>query len=103
LAEAMNLDAGQKGVLVVNVTKGSPAAEAGLRGSSESATVDGQEVMVGGDVITVLDGENVESMEQLVQDVGSKKIGDKVELTVLRDGREVEVTATLAERPSSLQ
>jgi S1-C subfamily serine protease len=103
LAEAMDLDAAQKGVLVVNVTKGSPAAEAGLRGSSESATVDGQEVMVGGDVITVLDGESVESMEQLVQAVGSKKVGDKVELTVLRDGREVEVTATLAERPSSLQ
>jgi serine protease Do len=103
LAEAMDLEAAQKGVLVVNVTKGSPAAEAGLRGSSESATVDGQEVMVGGDVITVLDGESVESMEQLVQAVGSKKAGDKVELTVLRDGREVEVTATLAERPSSLQ
>jgi S1-C subfamily serine protease len=103
LAEAMNLDAGQKGVLVVKVTRGSPAAEAGLRGSSESATVDGQEVMVGGDVITVLDGENIESMDQLAQAVGAKKVGDTVELTVLRDGKEVQVTATLAERPSSLQ
>ena len=59
--------------------------------------------MVGGDVITVFDGENIESMEQLVQAVGAKKVGDTVELTVLRDGREAQVTATLAERPSSLQ
>jgi serine protease Do len=103
LSEAMNLDAGQKGVLVVNVTKGSPAAEAGLRGSSESATVDGQEVMVGGDVITQAGGEDIESMEQLSKLVGGQKVGDELELTILRDGKEVKVTATLAERPSSLQ
>jgi serine protease Do len=103
LAGAMDLGADQKGVLVLNVTSGSPAVEAGLRGSSESATVDGQEVMVGGDVITVFDGQNIESMEQLVQVVGAKKVGDTVEMTVLRNGREVQVTATLAERPSSLQ
>jgi serine protease Do len=103
LAEAMDLKADQKGALVGSVTRRSPAAEAGLRGSSESATVDGQEVMVGGDVIIVFDGENIESMDQLAQAVGAKKVGDTVELTVLRDGKEVQVTATLAERPSSLQ
>jgi serine protease Do len=103
LAGAMNLAADQKGVLVVNVTNGSPADKAGLAGSSKSATVDGQEVMVGGDVITVANGEKIESMPQLIQTVGSKKAGDTLELTVLRDGKEVQVTATLAERPSSLQ
>jgi len=103
LAGAMNLPADQKGVLVVNVTSGSPAEKAGLTGSSESATVDGQQVMVGGDVITVANGEKIESMQQLVQAVGSKKAGDTLELTVLRDGKEVQVSATLAERPSSLQ
>jgi S1-C subfamily serine protease len=103
LAEAMDLATDQKGVLVINVTKGSPAAEAGLRGSSESATVDGQEVMVGGDVITKAGDETIESMEQLSKLVSGQQAGDKMELTVLRDGREVQVTATLAEWPSSLQ
>jgi S1-C subfamily serine protease len=103
LAEAMNLSTDQKGVLVVNVTKGSPAQKAELRGSSESATVDGQEVMVGGDVITRAGDESIESMEQLSKLVGGKKAGDKLELTIIRDGKEIQVTATLAERPSSLQ
>lgn len=103
LAQAMDLAADQKGVLVVNVTGGSPAEKAGLLGSSKSATVDGQEVMVGGDVITAANGEKIESMEQLVKTVGSKKAGDTLELTILRDGKEVQVSATLAERPSSVQ
>jgi serine protease Do len=103
LADAMSLTAEQKGVLVESVVNASPADEAGLRGSSKSATVDGQDVMVGGDVITKANGENVESMEQLIQLVGGKKAGDKLELTVLRDGAEVQVTATLAERPASAQ
>jgi S1-C subfamily serine protease len=59
--------------------------------------------MVGGDVITQAGGEDIESMEQLSKLVGGQKVGDELELTILRDGKEVKVTATLAERPSSLQ
>jgi serine protease Do len=103
LAEAMDLSASQKGVLIQSVVSGSPADKSGLRGSSKSATVDGQEVLVGGDVITKANGENVEGMEQLVQLVGGQKAGDKLELTVLRDGAEVQVTATVAARPASAQ
>jgi len=103
LAGAMSLAADQKGVLVESVVNASPADKAGLRGSSKSATVDGQDVLVGGDVITKANGENVDSMEQLVQLVGGKQVGDKLELTVLRDGAELQVTATLAERPVPAQ
>lgn len=103
LAEAMDLGSTQKGVLVVSVAGGSPADKAGLRGSYKSAIVNGQEVMVGGDVIIEADGQAVETMEQLVQIVGSKKAGDRLDLRILRDGETIRVTATLAARVRSGQ
>jgi serine protease Do len=65
IAQAMNLDADQPGVLIAQVEAGSPADQAGLRGSYKPVTVDGQQVSVGGDVITALDGQTVEKIEDL--------------------------------------
>ena len=56
--------------------------------------------MIGGDVITAVDGKAVESMEDLSAAVKAQKPGDKVELTVLRNGKEITVTVTLGERPA---
>jgi serine protease Do len=103
LAQAMNLNSNQQGVLVGSVVNGSPADKAGLRGSFKSATVNGQQVLVGGDVITSVDGAAVGSIEQLVSTIQGRKAGDVVQLTVLRDGGQVQATATLAERPASAQ
>jgi putative serine protease PepD len=56
--------------------------------------------MIGGDVITAVDGKAVESMEELSAAVKAQKPGAKVELTVLRNGKEITVTVTLGERPA---
>jgi serine protease Do len=103
VAQAMNLNANQQGVLVESVVSGSPADNAGLRGSFKSATINGQQVLVGGDVITAVDGNAVNSIEQLVSTIQGKNAGDTVNLTVLRDGGQVQVSATLAQRPTSGQ
>jgi serine protease Do len=103
LAQAMNLNSNQQGVLVETVVNSSPADKAGLRGSFKNVTVNGQQVLVGGDVITAVDSTAVNSIEQLVSTIQGKKAGDAVELTVLRDGANVKVTVTLAERPASAQ
>jgi len=99
IAEAMDLKADQAGVLVEQVAGGSPADEAGLRGSDQAATIDGQPVVIGGDVIVAIDGEQIGSMEDLGAVLQNHKPGDEITLTVLRDGKEIELTLTLGERP----
>ena len=65
LAQAINLDPQQKGALVVDVASNGPAAKAGLQGSNQQATINGQQIPVGGDVITAIDGKSVNSFEDL--------------------------------------
>ncbi len=101
LNEAMRLDSDQEGVLVEQVESGSPADDAGLRGSFKPVTVDGEETLVGGDVITAIDGESMPTIEALRDALAQKEPGDRVTLTLLRDGDETTVRVTLAERPTS--
>jgi len=100
VAKAAGLAEDQQGVLIEEVTSGSPADEAGLHGSTEPVTVQGQRLMVGGDVITAWDGHPVTQMEQLRAQVGEAQVGQEVTLTVLRDGEQVQVQVTLEARPT---
>jgi putative serine protease PepD len=54
-----------------------------------------------GDVVTAVGGERVESALSLVAHIRERSAGDEVTLTVLRDGKTVEVKATLAAKPTS--
>jgi 2-alkenal reductase len=92
IAQAMNLGSRQ-GVLVVSVVPGSPADQAGLKGSTQSANVNGQQMMIGGDVITAADGQTVTSIEQLVAAVQAKNAGDTMNLTIIRNGQQQNLTA----------
>ena len=78
---------------------GSPADQAGLQGSYKPANIDGESILIGGDIIIALDGEPVAYVAELRQQVSAKNPGDEVTLTILRDGKQMEVEATLAERP----
>ncbi len=101
VAQAMNLANDQTGALLEEVTSGSPAEKAGLQGSSKSFDSNGQQIMIGGDVVTAVDGNAVASMQDLSAAIKAKQAGDKVELTVLRDGKEIAVAVTLGARSGS--
>lgn len=102
LARAMDLPAEQRGVLVASVTSGSPADEAGLRGSNRQASIDGLQVSVGGDVIVAIDGEEVRTFEQMVSYLArNTSVGQTVSLTILRDGQRQDLPLTLGARPGS--
>ncbi|OGO28752.1 MAG: hypothetical protein A2Z16_11005 [Chloroflexi bacterium RBG_16_54_18] len=104
LAKAMDLPEGQRGALVIEVIPDSPAEKAGLRGSEQTVTIDGQEVNVGGDVITAIDGQSVNGISDLIAYLASSTaVGQKVELSLLRDGEQDTVDVTLAARPTSEQ
>lgn len=74
----------RKGVLVTDVVEGSAAEEAGIKA---------------GDIIIAVDGKSVESREELVRVLGNRREGDKVELALLRKGKEMKLSATLEEGP----
>lgn len=102
LAGAMKLKADQRGALVVEVVPGSPADQASLRGSDRQIKIDGQDVQVGGDVITAIDGQPVKDFDDLVTYLArATEVGQQVTLTVLRQGKEESVQVTLVARPAA--
>jgi S1-C subfamily serine protease len=102
LAKALNLPVSE-GVIVQQVVKGGPADKAGLEAGSTSATINGQEVRLGGDIITEANGKPVKGMEQLVEVIQDSKPGDKLELQVLHDGKEKSVDVTLGTQPKKAE
>jgi S1-C subfamily serine protease len=86
-------------VLVQEVTEGGPAAEAGIVAGSEPVTVEGAQILTGGDIITAIDGQENPSMEDIAALVNDSDPGDQVELTVQRDGQSEKVEVTLGKRP----
>ena len=99
LADLLDLPV-EAGVLVLSVQEGTAAERAGIRGGTGSRTIQGVPFRVGGDVITRLDGQPLESMEDLAATIAQKQPGDQLTLTLLRDGSERDVTVALGDRPA---
>jgi len=97
---AMSLGAGTHGALVVTVTLGGPADRAGVKGGTRIVTVDGAPLRVGGDVITGADGNDLKNFYGLLLYIQrTKRPGDIVTLSVLRDGAKLDIAVTLGVRP----
>lgn len=90
------------GVYVVVVSPSSPAEKAGLHPAfaSENEAQQSTSTPSGGDVITKVDGQAVTGIQQLAAYLDTKRVGDSVELSLVRDGNTQSVHATLAEWPS---
>ena len=102
LARALNLPV-KEGVIVQSVAKDGPAEKAGLEGGSTSATIDGVEVSLGGDVITEVDGKKVAGMDEVIAIVNEAEPGDKMELKIVRGDEDKTITVTLGDRPDSVE
>ncbi len=86
-----------QGALVTDVKLGGPGEKAGLKGSNGIVTAGGQEVPVGGDIITSVDGAVVTG-SNLWALIEKHKPGDKVKLEVLRGGQKIIVDLVLGSR-----
>jgi S1-C subfamily serine protease len=102
LARAVNLPV-KKGVLVQEVVKGGPADKAGIEGGTTSATIDGANFSLGGDIITKIDDKSISSMDDVVNIINAAKPGESVSVTLLRGGSTKTVSVTLGDRPASVQ
>jgi serine protease Do len=101
IAKAMNLPAETHGAMVVQVVQGGPAAKAGLQGSNTTVTINGAQAVVGGDVITAINGQAINSMADLIAYLElNTQAGQSVTLTILRNGQSMSVPITLGTRPA---
>ena len=100
LAQALSL-AVREGIMVVEVTPGSPAQRAGVRSGERAVRVGNMIVRVGGDIITEVDRVKVRTFEELSDFIDGKRPGDTVTLTVNRQGKFNSVEVRLRERPRS--
>jgi len=96
LADQLGL-AADYGLLIVQVVQGSAAAQAGLQGGNERRYISNYPVMIGGDLLIAVDGERVESQQDLAQIMNKHRAGDTVHMTVYRGKRKMEVSVTFGE------
>jgi S1-C subfamily serine protease len=96
LAEQMGLTV-DFGLLIVRVTPGGAAEKAGLRAGTERAYLRNIPIMLGGDLIVAIDGENVQDQQDLAQVMNAHRAGDAVRVTIYRGKRKMDVTVTLGE------
>jgi S1-C subfamily serine protease len=85
-------DLGLSGVLVLGVVPGGPAAKAGIRATRR--TPDGEIEL--GDLVLAIDGQTLQSGDDLLSAQENRKVGDTVTLLLLRDDKRREVKVTLA-------
>jgi serine protease Do len=88
-----------QGVYVISVIAGSPAETAGLKAGNLDTTGTPAK---GGDVITAVNGTTVKTVQDLSSYINTKKVGDSVTLSVLRDGSNIDVEVTLGTWPSNI-
>jgi S1-C subfamily serine protease len=98
LARALNLPQ-QAGFLVQRVAKGSPAWRAGIRAGTLRAQVEGEELLLGGDIVLAVNGVAVEeddrSFDQIQTVTSRLKEGENLTSKVLRDGKVIALSTTI--------
>ncbi|MBN1311835.1 MAG: trypsin-like peptidase domain-containing protein [Anaerolineae bacterium] len=88
-----------KGVLIKEITEGSGADKAGLRGGNREETFRGVEVTLGGDIIVAMDGVPINNFDELLTYIVSNtSVGQTVTITIIRDGERIDVPVTLGSR-----
>lgn len=81
----LGIDQKIKGVIISGVIPNSPAFKGGLKNN---------------DVIISIDGKNIPDVREIQSFIRSQKIGDKMTVKILREGKEQQITVTLEEMPS---
>ncbi len=96
LAEQMGL-AADYGVLIQRVVPGGAAERAGLRGGNEQAYVGNTPIMLGGDLIVAIDGQQVTDPQDISAIMDKHQAGDTISVSVLRGRKQMTLKLILGE------
>jgi S1-C subfamily serine protease len=100
LAERLELEE-DTGALVQEVVDGSPADEAGIEAGTDEITFQGQdEIAAGGDLIVGVDDLELTREHDLADEISAHGVGERVRLTLIRDGERRTVEIELGRRPA---
>ncbi len=100
--QLLELDKDQRGALVQSIQPNSPAEKAGIHGGTEKGVINGENIMIDGDIVTKINERDVKGMDDIIAYLASNtSIGDTITLQILRDGKEIAQEITLAARPTS--
>lgn len=100
LAQAMDVNV-TYGWLIAQVASGGPAEEAGLKGGTHQATVAGQTVTIGGDIVIALSGTRITGIDELSTYLEERTLpGQTIDVTIVRDGQNMALQLTVGTRPS---
>lgn len=91
----------EAGFLVENVLQGSSADGAGIRGGTQRRFFGNRPIMIGGDILTELDGKKVETGHDILRILEEKRPGDTIEIVYWRGERRVETSIELVGEPLS--
>ncbi len=99
LAQRLNLPV-EQGLLIARIYEGSPAQRAGIRPASREVVLGNYRYLVGGDILTAIDGVPLTSWEDLDAYLQENTgVGQTVTLDVIRDGQPMQVQVQLGEEP----
>jgi S1-C subfamily serine protease len=85
------------GLLIIRVVPGGAAERAGLKGGTERAYLGNTPIMIGGDLIVAIDGQDVQDQQELSRIMNNHRAGDSVKITIYRAKRRMDVEVTLGE------
>ncbi len=97
LAQKLGLGT-RRGVLVLGLDSRGPAKKGGLKAARDTTA----SVPTGADLIVAINGTPVADMADVAEAVASRKVGDQITVTILRDGASQTVTLTLKDRPADI-
>ena len=90
----------EEGLLLLEIAPDSPAAIAGLRGGQEQVRLGRTILLIGGDILTAIDGEPIATGRDLLRFLDTRTVvGQTIQVTVWRDRQEMTITVTLDEQP----
>ncbi len=98
LSEGLRLSA-ERGVLIIEVFRGSPAYDAGLQGGTRDVIAGGLRFRIGGDIITSIDGHDITGMKEMGRLIDKLRVGQTVVIKIYRNGRPMELNVLLKEKP----
>lgn len=96
IADQLGL-ASDYGLLIVRVVPGGAADRAGLKGGTERAYLGNQPIMIGGDLIVTIDGQDVQDQQELSRIMNGHRAGDTIRVTIYRGKRKMQIQVTLGE------
>lgn len=99
LAEILQLPV-ERGILVTQIYRDSPASQSGIRGAQREAIIGNRRVLVGGDIVTAIDGEPIGSWQDLQKFLQLQAVAaQRIVIDIVRAGQTLQVEMTLGVQP----